>query len=158
MRLIAYAALLCATVPAVAAANDIHLVCDGTGTVERGETVRASGFDWRSGRTVSVNGYTTRTAQVDSEVLVDIIGDGGRIKLPPTLTPAIRSRSDDGWRDFTTLSVGEAEINGRFALNFLNKPSVTINRMTDHINITALSRSFSGLCHPYDTATAARKF
>jgi hypothetical protein len=73
-------------------------------------------------------------------------------------TPTIHARSEDGWFDFGSLKVGDTEIEGRFQLNFLNRGSVTINRMTGHIDITALAGSFSGSCQPYDATPAVRRF
>jgi hypothetical protein len=145
-------------VPTAAGAEDIHLACNGTATVERSEEVSVSGFDYHTGHTVSAQGTTTHREQVGAEVLVDITGDTGRIKLPPSLTPVVHSRSDQGWRQFSSLRIDDTQFRGRFSLNFINKPNVTINRVTGHIDIAAFDGSFSGECNAYDTTSGARKF
>jgi hypothetical protein len=51
----------------------------------------------------------------------------------------------------------DTEITGVFVVNFLNKPTISINRVTGHIDVVGLLRKgFTGDCKPYDVS--ARKF
>lgn len=145
-------------VPAVALAQDIHLACEGTATGRRDEPIAASGFDNETGQTFSVSGSTRRTVSEADEILIDITGVSGRIKLPGRLTPVLHTHADDGWRTFSSLTVGDTEIKGRFDLNFANRPSLVINRMTGHIDLVGRAGTFAGQCQPYQPDVAARRF
>lgn len=136
---------------AATASTNLHLTCDGFGTVERSESSQVHGFSALSGGSVSMHSSEQHAAQV----LVEIGGNGGRIYIPSEFVPPIHSHSDDGWRPFDSLDVGDTGIHGRFKLNFLNKPKVTIDRMTGHLGISGIgSFSFSGHCETYDPNAA----
>jgi len=92
-------------VPAVALAQDIHLACEGTATGHRDEPMEASGSVDQTGQTFSLSGSTERTVSEADEVLIEINGDSGRIKLPRRLIPVLHTKADDGWRTFSSLTV-----------------------------------------------------
>jgi hypothetical protein len=119
--------------PVVAAPDDIHLVCDGVATIEGS------------------------TSASPDEVLIDITGDSGRIKLPERLAPYVHFRSED-WRGFRSMRIDDLQIEARFAITLANPARVSINRMTGHIDMTEVGASFSGTCEPYDATMAVRKF
>lgn len=161
MRPIALATFAVLSVPTSAAAIELHLVCDGIGTITHSEQTNVSGFDAVAGHSISVQGPTIHTVkQVGDQVLVEVSDDHARIKLPQAFVPPLHSRDDDGWRQLDGLDVGETEIRGRYTLNFVFKPSVRISRTTGHIDIAGGfgSFSFSGDCERYDPTAAARKF
>lgn len=141
-------------VPAIALAQDIHLACEGTATGRRDEPIEASGSVDQTGQTFSVSGSTRQTVSEADEILIDITGASGRIKLPGRLIPVLHTHADDGWRAFSSLTVSDTEIKGRFDLNFANRPSLVINRMTGHIDLVGRAGTFAGECEPY----GARRF
>lgn len=122
---------------AVAAPAEIHLVCDGIATIQK------------------ANFYSTNEP---SEVLIDITGDSAKIKLPERLAPYPHFGVPEDWRQIRSIRIDATQIEGRFRITFTNPASVSINRMTGHIDITEVGASFSGTCQPYDAKTAVRKF
>jgi hypothetical protein len=96
----------------------------------------------------------TGAVLADDLVLVDIVGDRGRIRLPPVMRHA---GGDAGWRPMWGLRVDEHLITGRFEMNLWNRPLVVIDRVTGRIGFTAFRGfAFHGDCLPYD-ANAAQK-
>ena len=167
-RALAFAVALASSVDAVAqtdaapsstvatSAPQIHLACDGVGTYPEGSNASAFAFA-NNGRSVSAGGMEVHRGQVETEVFVDVVGDSGRIKLPGIMIPPIHTHDDNGWRPIADLRITDAEIAGKFEVNFLNKPTVSINRVTGHIDVGGnFKLSFSGECRPYDAG--ARKF
>jgi hypothetical protein len=146
------------TQPAVTNAGDIHLACEGTATFP--DTERGSAFAFDSqGHSATAHEYSMHRGEAEDEVLIDVSSAAARIKLPAIVMPAIHDHTDDGWRPFDTLRVGDTEIVGDFSLNFLDKPSVSINRITGHVETRGINkRTFIGECSAYDTSAAARKF
>ena len=153
----ALGAIWAAALPVVAAPADIHLVCDGVATVEGQLSTSASGFDYQTGGTVNVHGTTSYPTNEADEILIDLTGDSGRIKLPARLTPINYWRRADDWWQFSSIKIDDTQIEGRLRLNF-QKASVSINRMTGHIDMTEVGASFSGSCQRYDASAAVRKF
>jgi hypothetical protein len=144
--------------PAVTAADEIHLACDGTVTFP--DTEQGTAFVFNShGDSASARGYATHRGEAEDEVLIDVSGTTGRIKVPAVMMPPLHERTDDGWRPFDTLHVGDTEIVGGFSFNFIDRPSVSINRITGHVEIKGINkRTFIGDCNAYDPNTAVRKF
>jgi hypothetical protein len=81
MLAFALGAIWVPAMPVVAAPADIRLVCDGIATAEGEQSTSAS----------------------PDEVLIDITGDSGRIKLPERLAPYVHFRPE-GWRRFSTIA------------------------------------------------------
>jgi hypothetical protein len=80
-------------------------------------------------------------------VTVDLSVDGARVRLPATMTPALKIGDRDGWYALTDLSVSETAISGRFRLNIVNRPTVSIDRITGDIDIRGSGGlSFQGQC------------
>jgi len=157
MRTIALwvAATLALSVGAARAA-DIHLICDGAATFPDTQTASLWGSD-NHGGFGSASGYATTRGQSEGEAMVDITGSAGRVKLPSAMIPALHDDMPEGWRPFDTIAVGETEITGRFTLNFLDKPTVRINRVSGHIEIKGVNkRTFNGECRAYDAGTERR--
>jgi hypothetical protein len=79
--------------------------------------------------------------------------------MPNALIPPLNSGGKNGWWPLDRLEVGDAEITGRFTLNFLNKPQVRIDRRTAQISIRGFAGlGFDGDCETFDPDPAARKF
>ena len=91
----------------------------------------------------------------DDPMLVDITGDRGRIRIPHIMR---HPGGDEGWRPLWGLKLDEHLINGHFAMNLWNRPSVTIDRVSGRIALIGFRGfAFHGDCLPYD-ANAAQKF
>ena len=107
---------------------ELHLACDGTGTYP--------GDDY------------TRT--IATEVFVDVVDGGGRIKVPTVMVPPMHNGPADSWRAFDKLTIEGDAIKAKFTLNMFNKPRVSIDRMTGHIDVTgSFDFTFTGQCRPY---------
>lgn len=131
----------------------IYLVCAGGGAHKVNDSAYArDGY----GNGVVISG-TSRVGYRD-EAQVEIVGQEGRIRVPDGVKPPLRSGGDDGWWELKGLDIGENEIKGEIALNFLNKPKLRINRLNGHISIRGRSGNFEGYCEPYDPSNVQRKF
>jgi hypothetical protein len=137
------------------AAVAIHLICAGGGTENVG---RSSVITSTNGMSAPVVVNSTSHVGYDDEVTIDLDSDTGRIRVPNEIKPRIRSGGDDGWWKLTDVKIGENEISAKFSLNFMNKPSLLIDRLSGHIAIQGKAGSFDGYCRPYDPTTVQRKF
>lgn len=125
--------------------RDLHLVCFGHGSRPSATTVPILRWDRRH-RDLDTDYATVMSRrEFDGMVQIDIRGDAGHIWLPKSLVPPIHASSHDGWWELYDLKVGRTEIKGRYRLNGLNKPKLTINRMTGRVKIDGMSK-FSGTC------------
>jgi hypothetical protein len=137
---------------------DIHLACHGNASFVEGSSGSVFAFN-NPGGSANAFGYETHRGVAEDDMFVDVVGNDARVKLPGIMIPPLHSGSEQGWRPIDKLVVGDTEITGSFALNFLNKPSISINRVTGHIDVRGLGRTgFSGECRPYDASAAARIF
>lgn len=138
----------------------IHLVCAGGGHVAGQQeqeiaTARGTGDLWGSGMKITKNVRAT----YEDEVQVQIHEDQGKIRVPRALWPMFRAGGDDGWWKLKNIDVRENEILAKFTLNFLNSPSVRIDRITGRIAINgAFGGDYAGHCEPYEPRNVKRKF
>lgn len=125
--------------------EDIQLVCYGG--AEKPATEYRSGVEWDAKQHKYVPKQSVELGKSDFQATlnVSIHGDRGQIQLPKSLVPPINSGSDHGWWDLDDLIVGHDEIRGKFRLNGMNQPRVSINRMNGSIVIEGLIK-FSGRC------------
>ena len=93
----------------------------------------------------------------NSDVQIELYGDQGRIHLGPKLVAPIHSGDDHGWWDLTDLVVTPDRITGRYRINGLNKPKLTVDRRTGRITIDAIT-NFSGQCDVGDWGAGQRRF
>jgi hypothetical protein len=138
MRTLLLLAAACFSIPTVASPETLHLVCGGAAVVGDGSAATGS--------------------LISGQVLVDIDGDRGRIQTPASLTPVFHTHSDQGWRQFESFEATDTEFRGTFVLNFLNKPRVTISRITGYMDLDGSNGSFGGVCQKFDASGVARKF
>jgi len=144
--------------PPEALTPDIHLACHGNASFAERSSGSAFAFNNRGG-SANAFGYETHRGIAEDDMFVDVVGGVGRVKLPGVMLPPIHSGDDHGWRSLDELQLGDMEITGRFEINLFNKPSISINRVTGHIDVRGLGRTgFSGECRPYDASAAARMF
>jgi hypothetical protein len=159
-------------VPSSAAAppaTELHLQCVGEGSFTRAHrgiafgSYSASASDNGGGfanmeGSASGSATTFDEARINDQVLIDITGDQGRIRIPRRMLPPLHSSDSEDWRPISPLSVGDRQIRGNFSMNFINKPSVSIDRVTGRIEIAGhRDFGFRGDCRAYDPNTE-RKF
>ncbi|MDZ4373713.1 MAG: hypothetical protein U1C74_20145 [Phenylobacterium sp.] len=132
----------------------IALVCYGEG--ERLSNEYRSGYEWDRDkrRYTRKSGYELTTEHYDTSVSIRIDGGAGRIRPAKSMLPPLHGDSDGGWYDIDALSVSRDTITGRFKLNGLNRPKLTINRQSGRITVEGLTE-FRGSC---DSMDADRKF
>lgn len=118
-----------------ASSPSLHLICRGVGH-----------------RLDNMSGSVVQT-----EVYLDVAGSKARIKIPDALVPPLHTQAVDGWRNFETFQVTDSEFRGKFKLNFMGHPRVSVSRITG-IMVIEVHVEFSGKCLPDDSTPAARLF
>lgn len=108
---------------------------------------------WQAAIALQCDGVArTDTGQYPERVRVEIADGGVRIDTPDIMAPSVSGRGNAGWRELTDVSITDREISGRYSYNWINKPKVTINRMSGDIEIQASDvashASFRGDCRP----------
>jgi hypothetical protein len=93
----------------------------------------------------------------DDEIMVDVTGADGRVRIPDRWLPPLHTHAADGWRTLNSLTVSDTEIRGRFQINFLLRPTLVISRLTGRVDIVGQGR-FAGECQPYQPGVTARRF
>ncbi|MBU1375107.1 MAG: hypothetical protein KKE02_16235 [Alphaproteobacteria bacterium] len=132
----------------------IALICYGEG--EKLSNEYRSGYEWDRDkrRYVPRSGYELTRKDYETSVSIQIDGGVGRIRPAKSMLPPMHGASDGGWYDIDGLSVSRDTISGRFKLNGLNRPKMTINRQSGRITLEGLTE-FRGTC---DAMDADRKF
>lgn len=130
---------------------DLGLVCFGDG--QRSGVSTTYGWSWNA-RTNRYD-YGNRTEmtgqQFDASLMLQFWDGGGRIRLSKKLVPPINSRGNDGWWDLYDVEMGPDVIRGKYRLNGLNKPLVTINRRSGQISVQGTTPyAFRGTCDLID--------
>lgn len=150
-----YAAALLSTLWAqVAVAQELHLICGGSGSANKISTSRAS----VSGSVnADINVMEHRRVGFEDQVNIDIVGSAGRIRVPRTMLPPIHG-GDNGWFELKNLKTTDQEITASATINFMNSPKIRLDRSTGHILIDGKAGNFSGNCEPYDPTTVRKKF
>jgi len=100
----------------------------------------------------SANINTLNRKEFDSTVSVNLAKGDNWIEIPSTLMSGINRMSNTFKKqknnkfDLYDLDVSEEEIIGKFKLNFLNKPSIKIDRYSGTMFFDGLGVSFNGEC------------
>lgn len=128
---------------------DIQLVCYGG--AEKPTTEYRSGFEWdaQQHKYVPRQGVELGKSDFQATLNVSIHGGRGEIQLPQSLIPPLHGDNQSGWWNIDELVVGHNEIVGKFRLNGLNQPRLSINRMNGAITIDGMIK-FSGRCDADD--------
>lgn len=135
---------------------DLLLRCAGEGTRLDAKTANLSAST-STGQTVTGDATIYSKEHFNDSLLLDLKGDGGRIRMPRSMVPPISGGGADGWWTLSDLQVSENTIQARFKMNFLNKPLVRIDRSSGDIEVSGFAGSnFRGSCEPLDRAQ--RKF
>lgn len=134
----------------------IHLICGGGGVGRR--TSPGTAQVWNGGGPTTVTTQNQVSEGYGDQVAVELNGDAGRIRVPRSILPTIRSGGRDGWWELGSIQYSANEITARFTLNFMNRPRVRIDRLTGHINIDGRNGNFDGQCEAYDPSQVQRRF
>lgn len=125
--------------------TDIQLICYGG--AEKPTTEYRSGYEWDAQQHKYVPKQSMELGKSDFQatLTISIHGDRGDIQLPKSLIPPLHGSNQDGWWPIDELIVGHNEIRGKFRLNGMNQPRLSINRMNGAITIDGLIK-FNGRC------------
>lgn len=124
----------------------LSLVCVGTGETFTTDTIQTH----VAGQVITSTGSPYRVSRADRAYL-QIDGEAVRIRPPESIVPSVAGRGEDGWRNMSDVTITDRDIRGRFSLNWINRPTVVVNRMTGEITISggdllAGQARFSGVC------------
>ncbi len=125
--------------------DDIQLVCYGG--AEKPSTEYRSGYEWDARQHKYVPKQSVEIGKSDFQATLNVSIHGGRgdIQLPRSLIPPLHGDNNSGWWPIDELIVGHDEIRGKFRLNGLNQPRLSISRMNGAITIDGMIK-FSGRC------------
>lgn len=140
-----------------ACAEDLSLVCRGSGTYPEARTSSGSSWNYSTGQPTYGSSTQTDIQNINADIRFELVGDTARILMPPAMTPPINGGSDRGWWTLERLEVTEEAISGRFDLNVFNKPRVHIDRRTGVIEVDGNFRYyFLGECSLAEDQPARR--
>ena len=121
---------------------NLNLVCNGLGSKKSLITQ----YDNNTGTSTDVS-YTEQT---NSDVNVSIGEKGNWIQIPMHLLPRIKKKKANNKYDIYDLRISEDSITGKFKLNIINKPSMTIDRYSGVLSFRGKGLSFTGECNKVD--------
>lgn len=137
-------------------AQPLNLICVGGGAANQATVTQ--GYATNSyGESAQGQVIGTRSVGFDDQVVVELNGDTGRIRMPRAMLPTIRG-GKDGWFAIEKIRTTDKEITGSVQVSVLNSPKLRIDRMLGMIAINGKSGDYSGRCEPYDPTTIQRKF
>jgi len=138
------------------AADRLDLVCVGAGSANK-QSNSSVYVQNNYGDSAWGNVVGNRSVPFDDQVNLWIEGDEGRLRMPRVMLPLIRG-GDDGWFKIKSVTVGQWEITGSVAVNFMNNPKFRIDRRNGFITMSGKSGHYSGRCSKYDPDSTAVKF
>ena len=118
--------------------TNLYLVCNGMGS---------------KSKTMSQSGSTNElsyTEETNSIVNFSIGNKGNWIQMPMHLLPPKRIKKANNKYEIYDLIISEGSITGKFKLNFINKPSITIDRYSGVLSFKGKGVSFTGECKKID--------
>lgn len=119
---------------ALTSAPMVQLVCQGGGN-------RRSLYD---------------SQQYGETIRVEITETGGRIQLPPAMLPPELYGGDGGWYRLRSFTKTATTYSARVKVNFINSPTVLIDRVVGTIRIDGGQSGFSGTCETVDGNAEAK--
>lgn len=127
----------------------VSLLCRGVGShpASQSATAFTVGDGGTSQTTLTTNGIARSGVAFSFEI--DEAGES-RIQMPPELIPPISGGGQGGWWRLSDLSVSNREVRGRFGLNFLNHPTVSLDRTTGIATVSGFGLSITGTCQKID--------
>jgi len=130
---------------ASASAETMNLVCEGGGRSNRVETAESVVSDTGGSEVGSISTAASVSDPYSSGMEVKLTSEGGLLRLPRAMRPLLHGGSD-GWFRIDGLAVGDDQITGRVAVNFMNRPELRIDRHTGIAHLDGKSGHFAGMC------------
>ena len=151
-----FAGLITAPAQAQESAGRLNLVCLGAGSANKATSSQVYATDdWGNSATANVVG--NRSQPFEDQVNLWIEGGAGKIRMPRVMLPPFHG-GDGGWFDIKSVKISDTEITGKVGINFMNSPTLRIDRLTGNISISGKSGDYAGRCQKYDPATSQRAF
>jgi len=119
-------------------AKDLNLTCEGIGSKSKKMS--------QSGSTSELRYFE----ETNSIVNVSIGNKGNWIQMPMHLLPPKRIKKTNNKYEVYDLIISEGSITGKFKLNFINKPSIAIDRYSGVLSFKGKGVSFTGECKKVD--------
>lgn len=132
-----FALLLVQTTP-------LELTCGGGGAANRADTATVYGVE-NSGNSAWPTMHDWHREAFRDRVEIRITGEGGRIRLPKAMLPAVENDSD-GWFRLSNLKMSGQTLTAAAAVDLMNNPKVRIDRATGAISISGAAGSYDGVC------------
>ena len=135
----------------------LDLICTGEATVTDSKVSSSSAQVYGQGSSAYGSGSTVTASdrQASAQVIfhLDDGFDDGFIQLPSVMRPPIGGKKKDKF-ELKNITVTDAEIKAEFRINFINKPKVTISRVTGKMEYKAMAspKNFSGDCSILDVS------
>jgi hypothetical protein len=159
--------LLAAAAAAQAAPQQpLALTCFGGGTAKKVTVINGGSTGYVSGMvgTTPVSGTVSGSSSVviprsegfSDQVDVRLFGGDDRIRLPASTIPSIHG-GNAGWFRLKDVVADAHSIHAKAEVNFINKPSIYIDRVTGTISIAGKDGHYTGQCQIID-ANAPAKF
>ena len=126
------------------AGEDLQLVCYGSAQKTTSQFHSGVEWDMKEHKYTPKMRVETGKEDFDTAINVSIHGERGTLRLPKSLVPPINSGNGEWW-NIDDLIVGHNEIRGKFRLNALNQPTLSIDRRSGVLTIDGMIR-FSGRC------------
>ncbi len=139
---------------AVSATAAITLVCGGAGTATKPTASSAYAYD-NSGNSANATVYGRRSEAFEDQVDLVIDGENSRIRLPRTMLPPIKG-GKDGWFSIKDIKVSPESFSGSAKVNFINHPSVYVDRRTGTISINGKGGTYTGRCERVETGAPTK--
>lgn len=142
--------------PRAAQVEAVSLICQGAGGAARTNSTSGFGFNNRGGSGFAAM-FSDANVPFEDQVVVEITGNVGRIRMPRAMLPVIRG-GKDGWFEIKNLKWAENEVTGSVAVYAFNNPKLRLDRIQGAISLNGKSGDFAGRCERFDPATVQRKF
>ena len=142
--------LLSLTLKTHAEELNLSLKCKGSGTVNATETT----FKNSRNKSEHSREFGTEQAMVkrpfEGVMLVEIHSDKGQVKIPVGMLPPFQKDEASDWFPIHDYKLTSTDVTGEVKINFLNKPSIRIDRTTGTIVFASGLNEFSGECEKVD--------
>lgn len=139
--------------PAAApSANDMRLICRGTG--ERSVESHSWGTAFTRHHTVSAVGGSSQLDQFDEQMDIDIDGQVAKVRVPRRFLPPAHG-GEGGWFAVKDLVVADDAITGKVMINFAQHPNLRIDRRDGSVALDGKVGSFAGQCEKFDASKRA---
>lgn len=139
-----------------AAAEDFNLNCNGGGTSSDSDVTTGYVTD-SYGRTTTGQVLSSRNYNYAEGISIEISGSSGRVRMPRNLLPVIKG-GNNGWFELDNIIISDREITASAKVNFINKPKISIDRMSGTVSINSKKGTFFGQCSNYIADQSKRAF